>query len=155
MANPIQNAKNSLAATHEQVQPYMAELFKRIASNYAILIAGVLVVNMIMLPLLLRFVPIPVSTANVLGFSAMLLILVYGWRFLENRNRATSLFVLYTRYSRQRRDLLATVEAAESSTLEDENTLYVNVDLLEEAASSLLDAVEEQGLKAHHPSNEA
>jgi len=149
VANSLQHAKNSLEATHAHVQPYMAELFSRLASNYLLLMGGVLIVNMIGIPLLLRVIIIPVSTANILGFAAMLLILVYGWRFLENRNRATALFVLYIRYSRQRRELIASIEQAETDSLEDENTLYVNVDLYEESASSFLDAVEEQGLKAH------
>ncbi|MGJ3237241.1 MAG: hypothetical protein ACFE0Q_00900 [Anaerolineae bacterium] len=150
MANPTQHAQRVLDASHEQVQPYMAALFSRLANNYGILFLLVLMVNLIGIPLLMRWMPVPASTANVLGFSAMVLILVYGWRFLENRNQATALFVLYIRYSRQRRDTEDTLKLAQEGALEDENRLYVQVDLLEENATSLLNAVQEQGL-AQHP----
>lgn len=148
MANPIEHAKTTSERVHNAVQPYMPETFYRIGSNYSLLLITVVAVNMIGIPLVLRFLPLPLSTANVMGFSVMLLILVYGWRFLENRNHATAIFVLYTRYSRQRRDLQDALKQAENGVLEDENTLYVHVDLLEEVASGFLDAVEEQGVKA-------
>lgn len=149
MANPIQHAKTSAERIHEAVRPYMPETFYQLGSNYGLLLIAVVAVNMLGIPLLLRFISLPLSTANVLAFSVMLLILVYGWRFLENRNHATAIFVLYTRYSRQRRDLLDTITQAENGILEDDNALYVQVDLLEEKATAYLEAVEEQGVKAH------
>ncbi|MGB7339073.1 MAG: hypothetical protein WBC91_09300 [Phototrophicaceae bacterium] len=149
MANPIQHAETTLTRVHAHVQPYMADLFYRVANNYLLLLAAVFVTNMIGIPLLLRFVPIPLSTVNIIGFSAMLLILVYGWRYLENRNHATALFVLYIRYSRAKRDLEASLVLAKEGVLENDDTLYIQVDFLEETATGLLDAVEEQGLKAH------
>lgn len=149
MANPIQNAENALKRIHTEVQPYMATLFYKIANNYLLLLAGVIVINMIGLPLLIRFVPIPMSTVNVIGFSAMLLILVYGWRYLEKRNHATTLFVFYIHYSRAKRNLEASLDLARAGSLETDDTLYIQIDLLEETATILLDAIEEEGLKPH------
>lgn len=149
MANPIQHAKTSAERVHEAVRPYMPETFYQLGINYGLLLISVVAVNMLGIPLILRFIPLTLSTANILGFSVMLLILVYGWRFLEKRNSATAIFVLYTRYSRERRNLQDILEQAENGVLEDENTIYTQVDILEETASNFLDAVEQQGVKAH------
>ncbi len=150
MANPIKHAKQTAENTHQQVQPYMASLFQRLGFNYANLIILMLVINILSVWLLLRILPLPPSTANVIGFAVNLIFLVYGWRFLEKRNNATALFVLYTRYSRQRRDLKDNIKLAEDGALENEDNLYTQVDVLEENASLFLDAVEEEGMKAHY-----
>ncbi|MEM9951705.1 MAG: hypothetical protein AAF846_08905 [Chloroflexota bacterium] len=151
MANSIQHAENTKTRIHEQVQPYMADLFYRLANNYVILFGAILLTNMILLPLLFQLLPdsFPSSTPQVLGFASVLLLLVFGWRFLENRNHATALFALYIRYSRQKRDLEENITLAQDDMLPDENTLYVSVDLLEDSATSLLQAIEEEGLKIH------
>ena len=149
MANPIKHAKKTAENAHLQVQPYMASLFQRLGFNYAILIMIMVLINTVGVWLLLTFLPIPQSTANVIGFSVNLIFLLYGWRFLEKRNRATSLFVLYTRYSRQRRDLTDNIKLAEDGALENTDDLYIQVDVLEEKATSFLEAVESEGMKAH------
>jgi hypothetical protein len=148
MTNPIQHAKQSEETSYLQIQPYMLSLFQRLAGNYAILGVSVVIVNTIGVQILLGLLAIPQSTATAIAFAVNLLIFFYGWRFLENRNHATALFVLYTQYSRQRRHLKASIAMAENGTLDDENTLYVQVDLLEETAKSFLAAVAEQNLKA-------
>lgn len=148
MANPIQHAETTLERVHEQIQPYMADLFYKLANNYILLFGAVLLTNLIILPVAFQFLPLLNSTMTIIEFSLILLILVFGWRFLEARNHATALFVIYIRYSRQKRDLEATLALAKEGVLDDDNALYVGVDLLEESATSFLNAVEAEGLKA-------
>lgn len=147
MANPVQHAERALEETYAAVQPYMPAIFKRIASNYSLLFGAVVFINLVALNALARLLPLPISTLNTIGFAAILLTLYFGWRYLENRNQATGLFVLYTRYSRQKRDLQALLEQADA--LENEDTLYLAVDDLEQVASAFLDAVEEYEVEVH------
>ena len=67
---------------------------------------------------------------------------------MEQRNQATSLYILYTRYSRQRRDLEALMKEAEANTLSNPDQLYISVDKLEEAARNFLDAARTAGVEA-------
>lgn len=149
MANPIQHAKKTSERVHEAIRPYMPSVFQALALNYSILVIVVALINTVGVWALLRFFPLPTSTVNVISFAVNLLFLLYGWRFLENRNNATAIFALYTRYSRQRRDLQAVVKQAENKTLDNEDTVYVQVDILEETATQFLEAVEAQGVKAY------
>jgi len=146
MANPINHAKKAQERAYDAVQPYMPPLFKRLAFNYFVLLFTVAIVNTLGMRVLLSVLPMPPSTANVIGFSVNLILLLFGWRLLEQRNKATGLFILYTRFSSQRRDLKATIENAEDDVLDDDNALYVGVDLMEEAAKNFLDAVENEGV---------
>lgn len=149
MADPLKHAQRSEDEAHTRVQPYMISLFQRLAVNYLILVVAMVLVYTAGTRLLLNLFPVSLFVANGIAFAVNVLILLFGWRYLENRNRATGLFVLYTRYSRQRRDLNDTITRAEDGSLENTDRLYLEVDLLEENTNSLLEAIEEQGVKAH------
>lgn len=135
----LEEAKQQDETIFEEVQPYMLAIMPRLSFNYASLSLGLLFLWLIGLQLLARIVPL--STANATLFVASLFIFIYGWRFLENRNHATSLFVLYTRYSRQRRDLKALI-----SSDADEESLSNNIQWLEEAAQAFIHAAQDSGL---------
>lgn len=145
MANAVQHAQSSEARTYDAVRVYMPGLLPRLAFNYAILFALVFVVSLVGVPLLRQI--IFESTAVIAGFAANVLILVYGLRWLEQRNPATTLFVLYTRFSRQRRDLHKLLRQAKSATPPSDQDLYVKVDLMEEAARQFIAAAQDQGIK--------
>src|SRR5215213_7155260 len=116
MVNPLHHAQKSHESIENQVKPYVSGLFPRLALNYGLLIIIAFLVSVLVVPTLALW--IPQSTASVLGFSFNLLLFVFGWRSLEQRNKATSLYILYTRYSRQRRDLEALMKEAEAKTLD-------------------------------------
>lgn len=148
MQETIQYTRQQLDTVYKAIRPYMPHLFQRLAGNYGLIFFVVLVWNLIVLTVIDAYIPFPQSTIIVLSFAGPLLILYYGWRFMENRNHATSLFVLYTQYSSQRRRLLTQLEQAENGVLEDDNTLIVGVQQLEETADSFLDAADENKLQA-------
>lgn len=146
MANPLQHAQKSHENTERQVKPYVGELLPRLVNNYGLLFLLALLVSLFLVPLLANW--IPQSTATILGYALNLLLLVYGSRFLEGRNKATGLYVLYSRYSRQRRSLETLMKQAEAQSLENSDSLYSSVDLFEEAAKNFLSAAQDAGVKA-------
>jgi hypothetical protein len=88
----------------ERVAAYRPELLRRLLKSYGYPMLAVVLVGTLLAPLLLSVLTfIPNSTAMILTFGINLLILVYGWRYMERTTRATALFSLYVRYSSQRR----------------------------------------------------
>ncbi|MEL6408490.1 MAG: hypothetical protein AAFR81_29250 [Chloroflexota bacterium] len=148
MQETIQHTRQQLDTVHAAVRPYMPHLFQRLFGNYGLIFFFVLAWNLIVLNLIATYIPFPQSTIVVLGFAGPLLILYYGWRFMESRNHATALFVLYTQYSSQRRSLLNKLEQAENGVLDDDNPLIVGIQQLEETADSFLNAADENKLQA-------
>jgi hypothetical protein len=146
MANPLAHAQNSHTTMEKEVKPYVSGLFPRLALNYGLLLFVAVLVSTIAVPTLGLW--IPQSTASVLGFSINFLMLFFGWRFFEKRNKATSLYILYTSYSRQRRDLEALMKQAEAKSLSNMDALYTSVDKFEEAAKAFLSAAQEAGIEA-------
>jgi hypothetical protein len=140
----LEQAKETDETIFKQVQPYMLALMPRLTFNYFTLSMIILILWLIGLQLLAKLVP--VSTANAIMFALSLLIFIYAWRFLENRNHATALFVLYTHYSRQRRDL-----KAQMASEVDEETLLNNLQWLEDSAQAFLEAAQENGLEPVYP----
>lgn len=145
MANPLAHAQNSHKKTETDVKPYVSGIFPRLALNYGLLLFVAVLVSTIAVPTLGLW--IPQSTATVLGFSINFLTLFFGWRFFENRNKATSLYILYSSYSRQRRDLEALMKQAEAKSLANTDALYTSVDKFEEAAQAFLSAAMEAGVQ--------
>jgi hypothetical protein len=123
------------------VRQYMPGVARRILFNYAVLLGVALLVSMLFVPLLMRF--IPRSTATTIGFAINIVWLFYGWRILENRNRATSLYALYTRFSHERRGLEQTL-ATDNTKSEDVST---QVEVLEASAEAFIRAAEEQHIE--------
>lgn len=137
----MSKTEDIIEATHENVRRYMPGVGKQLLWNYAILMFGTLFLNILGLTVLLQFVQRPI--ANTIAFGLSLVWLIYGWRYLEGRNHATALFVLYTRYSRERRDLLRLQESADAP---DSGT-----GAMEEAAQRFIDAAQAE----HVPPREA
>jgi uncharacterized membrane protein len=133
----------SVEIAHEritkEVQPYVAGIFPRLAFNFGLLVVLALIVSTIAVPSLAQF--IPQSTATTLGFCTNFLLLFFGMRYLENRNHALALFVLYSKYSRERRDLEAFMQQGNQESLES------NLDALEELAQSFINAATEAGVQ--------
>lgn len=136
----IEQAKQTDETIFEEVQPYMLAIFPRLTFNYLSLTLSVLLLWFIGVGLLRNIVPQSIATSIV--FAVSLVLFFYGWRFLENRNHATALFALYTRYSRQRRDLKTQI-----ANDADEETLLNTLHLLEESAQAFIEAAKENGVE--------
>jgi len=130
---------NQLDNIHNAVREYMPGLFPRLAINYFVPMAVGMLVAVLTAGFLARWLPSP--TPSALGFVINLAILIYGWRYLENRNHATALLVLYTTYSRHRRELLQILQVG------DEQQASTQLEFLEEAAGNFIDAAQEQHIK--------
>jgi|GEM_PF-1452489 len=96
-------ARTTIARTREQVRAYIPALTRRLGIVYGLPLLAAFIVSTLGAILLSQF--IPSSTASIIAFGINIAILVNGWRWAERRYRATSVFILYTRYSRARRDL--------------------------------------------------
>lgn len=118
---------------HSSVRIYLPALFTRLALTSLLPIILALLVNASLSALLPEFVP--ASTATTLAFAANLLVLFFGWRTLETRTHATSLFVLYSSYSSQRRALQNARDNAPSLAA------------LEQSAQGFIKAAQESGLQ--------
>jgi hypothetical protein len=123
------------------VRQYMPGVARRILFNYAVLLGVALAVSILFVPLLMRF--IPRSTATTIGFAINIVWLFYGWRILENRNRATSLYALYTRFSHERRGLEQSL--ADDKTMSED--VSAQVEVLEASAEAFIRAAEEQHIE--------
>lgn len=132
----MSETQDRIETTHEDVRRYMPGVGKQLLLNYAVLMLIALFLNIAVITLLLRFIPRP--TANAIAFGFNLVWLIYGWRYLEGRNHATALFVLYTRYSRERRDLTRLLDTADAPALDN------SVDAVEETAQRFIDAAQAQ-----------
>ena len=139
MSDTPNTTEEHLETVFNHVRQYMPGVARRIVFNYVILLGVALAVSLTLVPLLMRF--IPRSTATTLGFAINLLWLFFGWRILENRNKATSLFVLYTRFSHERRGLEQTLAANKSEDV------LAQVELMEASAEAFISAAEEQEIE--------
>lgn len=128
----------------EAVRAYVPGVVTRLLMTYfvpLILAVAAAAAASIILPNVL-----PASTVSIVSFGVALLCLVFGWRLLENRTKATSLFVLFTRISRARRDLEA---ALTQSTPEAKLTQQQQA--FDAAVQSFMDAVHEQNVQPAQP----
>src|SRR5688572_21132418 len=136
--NPTQQ---HIETVFNHVRQYMPGVARRIIFNYVVLLGVALAISIILVPFLMRF--IPRSTATTIGFAVNIVWLFYGWRILENRNKATSLYALYTRFSHERRGLEQAL--ADDKTMSEDVTAQVEV--LEASAEAFIRAAEEQHIE--------
>lgn len=141
MSESVNRTQEYLDNIFNQVREYMPGVARCIVLNYALLMGGALAVSLILVPLLRNFVH--PSTATTIGFVSNLVWLIYGWRMLENRNKATSLYILYVRFSRERRELEATL-ASNKTKSED---VSEQVEIVEATAESFILAAQEQQIE--------
>jgi hypothetical protein len=141
MSETPNTTQEHIATVFNHVRQYMPGVAKRILFNYAVLLGIALAVSLLLVPLLMRF--LPHSTATTIGFAVNIVWLFYGWRMLENRNKATSLYALYTRFSHDRRGLEQTLVADKAKSEE----VTEQVELMEASAEAFIRAAEEQEIE--------
>lgn len=134
-------AERILKNSREEVQRYMPGVLPRLAMTYFLPIMFVLLVSLLVTNLLSDYVP-PVVAPS-LNVALNLVILIISWKLLDNRTKATGLFVLYTHYSRHRRDLEKLMKASDA----DPNAIYATTELLASSAEFFLDAAEKSGVQ--------
>lgn len=135
------NIEKEIQTIHEEVRRYMPSLLPRLALNYGVPIGLAMLFNYGLTAYLINFVPR--STANAFAFTGNVIILVGLWRWLESRNQATGLLLLYTAYSSQRRALQQKIQTeADKQTLENE---FAN---LQSSAETFLNTAQARGLPA-------
>ena len=141
MSETVNKTQEHIENIFNHVRQYMPGVAKRILFNYGLLIVGAFAISLIVVPLLGRY--IPRSTATTIGFAANVLWLFYGWRLLEKRNRATSLYALYVRFSKERRDLEQTLSTEKAKT----EAVSEQVEVVEATAESFILAAQEQQIE--------
>jgi hypothetical protein len=141
MSETVNKTQEHVENIFNQVRQYMPEVGKRIFFNYGLLFGVAFLISILVPPFLAQY--IPRSTANTIGFGLTVLWLFYGWRLLEKRNRATSLYALYVRFSKERRDLEQTLTTEKTKTEE----VSEQVEVVEATAESFILAAQEQNIE--------
>ncbi|MAU12481.1 MAG: hypothetical protein CL607_21850 [Anaerolineaceae bacterium] len=103
LSETIEAAKQTIATTREEVRAYIPAVMQRLAITFGLPVLAALLVATVGAMLLSEV--LPSSTTSIIAFGVNIAIMVYGWRYLENRYKGTSAYIVYTRYSRTRRDL--------------------------------------------------
>ena len=134
-------AQRILNSSHEDVRRYMPGVLPRLAMTYFIPIMFVLLVAIAITSRLSLFVP--QAIAPVLGLVINLVILLGSWKVLDSRNKATGLFVLYTHYSRHRRDLEALLKSDDA----DGEAIHAATELVAASAEFFINMAQESGVK--------
>jgi uncharacterized protein YacL len=99
----IARANETIAHTRDDVRVYLPALMQRLGITFGVPIVAAMLVGTIGAMLLSQV--IPSSTTSIIALGINIAIMVFGWRYLERRYKGTSAFIVYTRYSRTRRDL--------------------------------------------------
>jgi uncharacterized membrane protein len=136
MGTHLQTIEARMNEAQASLRPHLGDLLARLAQTYGIplglafLVAtggGVAVAN--------AFPALPQSTLSVLLFAVNVLIFWYGWRWLERRTRATALYILYVRASRQRRTLANALAQARTGNTQAQNDLALLARAYEDAVA--------------------
>lgn len=146
MSENSQSTQSYLEDRYDEVRQYMPGLAKRLAFNYMLLFGIGGLISMVLVPALMQH--IPTSTARAIGFVLTLGWLVNGWRYLENRNHATAIYALYTRYSRSRRDLEKVLK--DKAKTEDVSPLVNDMDV---TATAFIEAAEDAQIESYSSSS--
>ncbi len=142
MTAHIENIETRMTTAQASLRPYLGELLGRLAQTYGIplglgfLVAtggGVLVTQL--LP------QVPQSTVSVVLFAINVLIFWYGWRWLEGRTHATSLYILYVRTSQQRRALARLIQTAKKGQDIAKNDVALHIKAYEDAVEGFKQAL--------------
>lgn len=110
---PITNqAEQTIAYQQQRLSPYIALVLKALVKTYGLPFFGAYVANLLMN---LLYLVIPEIFSGILGgwisLGAFLVVLVYGWRFAENRWHGRELFSVYAAIGKTRRLLETEIKA--------------------------------------------
>ena len=135
----IEESRNRIEYERDRVRVYLPDLIKKLGITYGVpLIAAMLLATLGGI-IISNF--LPVSTTNIIVFGLNLGILLYGWRWLEKRTNATGIFLMYSRWSRTRRDL--------EKLLDDDASTIAQIDnqraIMEAGAQEFIDTMRESG----------
>lgn len=133
-------AEKRLAAVQPSIRAYVPAIVRNMALTYLPAFTVLVVVSAVLPRLLLNF--LPDSTSAIITWGANLMILLYGLRYLEKRYRGTTLFTLYTQYSKQRRTLEKALAESQDAEL-----LSASLQSLETAVDQLMKTLQEAGAR--------
>ena len=131
--------ESALNHQSERIRPYLPEIFKRLTLVYAIPFTLVLLTSTLGGIVVSNF--IPVSTTNIIIFALNIFILVRVWRWAEARWHGTSLFIMYTRFSRARRDVRGETTSA--------RVLDAHLDQFNQVAEAFLAQIHNLGVQPY------
>lgn len=137
-------AREFMQQQRERLRVYTPALGNRLLLTYLVPIIGMLAVTTLLGVFGSR--ALPESTLSLLGLAANIVILVYGWRWAEKRLRGTSLFVLWSRYNKERRELELLLKRADASHEMQPEIIDMKRDLLQNAADNVVSAMQGVGV---------
>src|SRR5690349_7805660 len=117
-----------IEAASVRVREQVPALVKLLGWTFLPPLIAVLLINAIGWQLLVRI--IPVSTASILILIANIVVLLYGWRYLEQRYGGVARYTQFLQFTRERRDLRRIVQQGET----DLATLTLQTLKMEQAA---------------------
>lgn len=128
------DVQKTIDKTYSDVRQYFPALLQRLLVTYSVPIVLTMIMALVGGQVLITLTG-DVGTSSMTALLVNIIILMVVWRFMERRTQATGLFVLYTRYSRQRRDL----QKAEDVSSDD-------VDVLATLASNFIESAQAAGI---------
>ncbi|QPC83594.1 hypothetical protein G4Y79_04210 [Phototrophicus methaneseepsis] len=139
----VRRAKKTIERTRDEVRAYLPSLVQRLGLTFGVPILVAFFVATIGAMIVSQF--IPSSTTSILAFGLNIAIMVFGWRYLEGRYRGTSAFIVYTRYSRTRRDLEKMIEKTPAGSDTSAEQIETQREGVVKAADAFLQAMQEMG----------
>lgn len=135
----IEQTRARIDYERDRVRVYLPELIKKLGITYGVPLIGAMLLATLGGIVISNF--LPVSTTNIIVFGLNLGILLYGWRWLEKRTNATGIFLMYSRWSRTRRDLETLLNDSNSTIAQIENQRAI----MGAGAQEFIDTMREAG----------
>ena len=136
-------AERTIATTRDEVRRYIPEVVRRMMMTFGAPLLVAVLVATIGAMLLARVLPSP--TVSLIAFVVNVGVMFYGWRYFEQRLHGTSAFVVYTRYSRLRRDLETLLKQAPEGADVSAADIEEQRELVVEAADAFIDVMQDMG----------
>lgn len=144
MGTHLETIEARMNAAQASLRPYLGDLLARLAQTYIIPFGLAFLVSTVGGVVFANALPaLPQSTLSVLLFAVNVLIFWYGWRWLERRTRATSLYILYVRAARERRALASALAHAQDGNAQAQNDLALLARAYEDAVAQFKAGISE------------
>lgn len=145
LRNVIDLSRQRAERLREMLRPYLPALVQRLALTYGLPMLAAVLLATLGAVAISNVLPNSTTTLVVLGLN--IAVLYFGWRFAERRYRGTGLFMLYSAYSRERRELEMLIRRAEKGLLSEPDVLTMKRQMADDAARAFLDAMRAEGVQ--------
>lgn len=139
----IHTIETRMTNAQASLRPHLGSLLTRLAVGYGVPFLGATLLATLGAVVLANTVTfLPQSTVSTLTFALNVLLIYFGWRYLERRTHATALFVLYSNASRERRTLKRLIAEAQAGNQSAQDDLAKQASTYESACEMFIRAIQ-------------